>query len=108
METKGAGQEGMEKCLGNCQGPNWAVEPLVVVVADHNLMAPVCMCRLPTAGHMGEVEVKGQADGGNRHARTSVISLQTWVCVPILIHYLFSQGAFSVMNFQTLHATSHL
>jgi hypothetical protein len=32
METKGVGQEGMEKCLESSQGPNWAVEPLVVVV----------------------------------------------------------------------------
>jgi hypothetical protein len=28
---KGAGQEGMEKYLGSGQGPNWAVEPLVLV-----------------------------------------------------------------------------
>jgi hypothetical protein len=32
METKGVGQEGMEKCLGSGQGPNWAVEPLVVIL----------------------------------------------------------------------------
>jgi hypothetical protein len=29
METKGVGQEGMEKCLGKSQGQNWAAEPLV-------------------------------------------------------------------------------
>jgi hypothetical protein len=32
MEMKGVGQEGMEKYLASSQGPNWAVEPLVVVV----------------------------------------------------------------------------
>jgi hypothetical protein len=32
MEMKGVGQEEIEKCLGNCQGPNWAVEPSVVSV----------------------------------------------------------------------------
>jgi hypothetical protein len=32
METKGVGQKGMEKCPGSDQGPNWAVEPLVVVI----------------------------------------------------------------------------
>jgi hypothetical protein len=31
METKGIGQEGMEKCHGSNQGPNWMVEPVVVV-----------------------------------------------------------------------------
>jgi hypothetical protein len=25
METKGVGQEGMEKCLGSGQRPNWAI-----------------------------------------------------------------------------------
>jgi hypothetical protein len=29
--TKAVGQEEMEKYLGSGQGPNWAVEPLVVV-----------------------------------------------------------------------------
>jgi hypothetical protein len=31
METKGVGQEGMKKYLGSGQGPNWAVDILVVV-----------------------------------------------------------------------------
>jgi uncharacterized spore protein YtfJ len=35
METEGAGQEGMEECFGSGQGPNWAVEPLAVVVVDN-------------------------------------------------------------------------
>jgi hypothetical protein len=29
MKMKGIGQEGMKKCLGSGQVPNWAVEPLV-------------------------------------------------------------------------------
>jgi hypothetical protein len=33
METKGLGEEGTENCFGTGQGPNWAVEPLVVVEA---------------------------------------------------------------------------
>jgi hypothetical protein len=33
METKGVGQQGMEKCLGRSQGPNWDVKPSAVVVA---------------------------------------------------------------------------
>jgi hypothetical protein len=32
MEMKGVGQEGMEKYLGSSQGPNWAIEPLVVAL----------------------------------------------------------------------------
>jgi hypothetical protein len=31
METKGVGQEGMEKCLESGQGHNWAVEALTLV-----------------------------------------------------------------------------
>jgi hypothetical protein len=38
VETKGIEQEGMEKCLVCCQGPNWVVEPLVIVV---NNRAPI-------------------------------------------------------------------
>jgi hypothetical protein len=32
MKKKDVGQEGMEKCLGSSQGPNWAVGPLVAIV----------------------------------------------------------------------------
>jgi hypothetical protein len=35
METKGVGQDGMEKCLGSFQGPNWDVEPFVVIIGEN-------------------------------------------------------------------------
>jgi hypothetical protein len=33
FKTKGAGLQGLEKCLGRNQGPNWNVNPSVVAVA---------------------------------------------------------------------------
>jgi hypothetical protein len=49
METKGSGQEGVEKCLGSGQGPNWAVDPLVVVTVvfgeEYKLWSfSICSC----------------------------------------------------------------
>jgi hypothetical protein len=35
METKGVGQEGMRKCLGSGQGPNWDVELLIVIEGEN-------------------------------------------------------------------------
>lgn len=33
IEVKNIGQDGMKKCLGSVQGPNWVTEPLVGVGA---------------------------------------------------------------------------
>jgi hypothetical protein len=33
LNFKGVGQEGREKCLGSGDDPNWAAEPLVMVVS---------------------------------------------------------------------------
>jgi hypothetical protein len=47
MEMKGAGQEGMENCLGKGQGPNWTVQPLVVVVVTSSLLdLNILLCTL--------------------------------------------------------------
>jgi hypothetical protein len=74
METKGAGQEKMEKCLGSGQGPNWAVEPLVSV-----LIPPVNMNWEQTVNRC--VNTIGGSDG----VRIAVI----WGVTPYALAHLY-------------------